>query len=158
MAILEGLGPKRKVFEDLEPGDYLFEIAEPGEKGWTATYEDKDNPAATISYINWRLRVLQPDQFEGRVFFHSTMYAASPEKIAMAKKLYDPAGFTYQFFAGVGVGIIENGEVTLLDDYLTDGEVDLDKMIGLRFWGSIRKGVNKNQPDRVGLDKVWAED
>jgi len=158
MAILEGLGPKRKVFEDLEPGDYLFEIAEPGEKGWTATYTSDDNPEATISYINWRLRVLQPDQFEGKSFFHSTMYDASPEKIAMAKKPYDPAGFTYQFLASIGAGVVNNGEVTILDDFLTDGEIDLDKMIDLRFWGSIRKGVNKNQPDRVGLDKVWMED
>jgi len=158
MAILEGLGPKRKVFEDLEPGDYLFEIAEPGEKGWTNLYENEDNPGATMSFIQWRLRVLQPDQFEGKPFFHSTMYDASPEQIAMAKKPYDPAGFTYQFFASIGAGIMDNGEVTLFDDYLTDGYPDLDKMIGLRFWGSVRKGVNKKQPDRVGLDKIWMED
>lgn len=163
MSILEGLGPKRKVFEDLEPGDYMFEVGEPGESGWTRRFytRDEDGNDVLDSYtdnINWRLRVVQPEEFAGKTFFHSTMYGASPAKIAMAKRSYDPAGFTYQFFAGIGAATMQNGEAILLDDFLTDGEPDLNKMIGLRFHATIRKGLNPKQPDRVGLDKAWPEE
>ncbi len=157
MAILEGLGPTRKVFEDLEPGDYLFEVAEPSDKGWIYDKEDQDDSEAKSQFINWKLRVVKPEEFAGKPIFHMTMFSATPEKIAKAKRSYDPAGFTYQFFASIGAGMIHSGEVVVMDDYLTKGEIDLDKMIGVRFWGSIRKGVNPNQPDRVGLDKVWPE-
>lgn len=159
MSILEGLGPKRKVFEDLEPGDYLFEVAEPGDKGWLFEIVDEENPKAILRGINWRLRVVQPEEFAGKPFFHSTWISATPEKIAMAKKPWDPSAFTYQFFAGIGAAIMENGESIVLNEFLTpDGDPDLNKMIGLRFQASVRKGVNKKQPDRVGIADVWPED
>jgi hypothetical protein len=159
--ILEELGPKRKVFEDLEPGDYFFEIAEPGDKGWLLEVVDSDdhgNPTdAKAQYVNWPLRVLRPEESEGRRFYHLTMVGATDEKIAKAKRSYDPAAFTYQFLADVGVGLLQSGEVTILDDYLTQDCLDLNKTIGISFWGSIRKGANPKQPERVGLTKVWLD-
>ena len=166
MAILEGLGPKRKIFEDLTPNDYLFEISEPGDKGWVVEFTDKDDMGndtdAVASYINWKLRVLKPEAFENKPFFHLTMFSATPEKIAKAKRSYDPAGFTYQFLGSIGAGVVSGGEVTILDEYLTKGEVDLDKLIGLRFWGSVREVqiVNKETKEtqtRARLEKSWTE-
>ena len=155
--ILEDLGPKHKIFEDLEVGDYLFEVGKPND--WLSTFADKTDEEATITYINWQLRVLEPSEQEGRVFFHRTMYSASPEKIAQAKKPYDPTSFTYQFFAAIGAGIVNSGEVTILDEYLTDGNIDLDKMVGMRFWGSLREVADRKDPSikRVQLTKCWSE-
>jgi hypothetical protein len=160
MAILEGLGPKRKVFDDLPPGDYLFEISPPGEQGWIKEFTDKDDNGndtkAVAQYVNWKLRTLIPEEFEGKPFFHMTMFDATPEKIAKAKSAYDPAGFTYQFLGAIGAGIVSNGEMIVLDDYLTKGDIDLDKLIGLRFWGSVRV-KNMKGTDRTILEKVWKE-
>ena len=162
--ILENLGPKKKVFDDLEPGDYLFEIAEPSDKGWLMTFTDKDDDGndteAEASYINWRLRVIQPEEMEGRNFFHITMVSASEEKIAKAKRPYDPEGFTYQFLGNIGVGMLQGGEVTILDDYMTDGALDLNKCIGVRFWGSIRivkRGQKGQEKEYTSLTKVWMD-
>lgn len=157
MAILEGLGPKGKIFDDLPAGDYLFEIAEPGDKGWIREFTDQDNPKVTMSTINWRFRTLQPEEFEGKPFFHSTMFYASPEKIAMAKRPYDPSGFFYQFLVSIGAAVKDGNDAVVLDDYLTDGEIDLDKMIGIRFWGSVRMVKGKDDKERTQLDKAWPE-
>lgn len=167
--ILEGLGPKKKIFEDLDPGDYLFEIAEPSDKGWIVEFIDKDEDGneteAKAQYINWRLRVVQPEEFENRNFFHLTMIGATEEKIAKAKRPYDPEVFTYQFLSNVGVGMLAQGEVTILDDYLTYGNLDLNKIIGVLFWGSIRmvkdpkgkKDANGQVIERASLTKVWMD-
>ncbi len=162
--ILEGLGPKKKVFDDLEPGDYLFEVSEPSDKGWLVEFVDKDEDGgdtkAKASYINWRLRVVQPEEMEGRNFFHMTMIAASEEKVAKAKRSYDPEAFTYQFLGNIGTGIVQNGEVTILDDFLTEGNLDLNKIIGVRFWGSIRKvtrGKKGEEKEYTSLTKVWQD-
>ena len=157
MAILEGLGPSKRVFEDLDPGDYVFEIVEPGERGWTRKYEDDEDSDIWMGFVNFPLKVIQPEESEGRRFFHSLMYAASPEKIAMARKPYDPSTFLYQFLGDIGAGVLQNGEVTILDDYLTDGELDLDKMIGLRFSGSIRVEKGRDGKERTALTKAWPE-
>lgn len=159
MSILEGLGPKKKMFEDLEPGDYVFEISEPGEKGWTHRYTSDDDPDVWMEYVDFRLRVVSPEESAGRLFFHSIMFNASPEKIAQAKKPYDPSTFLYQFFGEIGAGMIQSGELTILDDYLTDGELDLDKFIGLRFAGSLRavKSKKDNSKEYVNLTKAWPE-
>lgn len=137
MAILEGLGPSGKLFEDLPPGEYLFEVSEPGDKGWIAEYKDDSNPKAITNNVNWSLRVLKPEEHENRRFFHQTMYYASPEKIAQAKRPYDPSGFFYQFLVGIGAATKDGNNAVILDDYLTDGEPDLDKMIGLRFHATV---------------------
>lgn len=162
--ILEGLGPKKKVFDDLEPGDYLFEIVEPSDKGWLVEFIDKDDDGndteARASYINWRLRVIQPEEMEGRNFFHMTMVSASEEKVAKAKRSYDPEAFTYQFLGNIGVGMLQNGEVTILDDYMTDGSLDLNKCIGVRFWGSIRivkRGMKGQEKEYISLTKAWMD-
>ena len=163
--ILENLGPKKKVFDDLEPGDYLFEISEPSDKGWLVTFTDKDDDGnvteSEASYINWRLRVIMPEEMEGRNFFHMTMVSASAEKVAKAKRPYDPEAFTYQFLGNIGVGMLQNGEVTILDDYMTEGSLDLNKCIGVRFWGSIRmKNIaKKGQEEKMvsQLTKVWMD-
>ena len=152
MAILEGLGPKGKMFDELPVGDYLFEVGEPGDKGWVSEVSDQDNPKLTMSFINWRLRVLEPEEFNGKPFFHSTMFYASPEKIAMAKRPYDPQGFFYQFMAAIGAAVKDGNEAVILDDYLTDGEVDLDKTIGLRFHGRVVKQTGKDNKERIQLD------
>ncbi len=161
MARLEGLGPKRKIFEDLLPGDYLFEISEPGDKGWMVEFTDKDESGndtdAQACYVNWKLRVLQPEEFENKPFFHLTMISATEEKIAKAKRSYDPAGFTFQFLGSIGAGMVHSGEVIILDDYLTKGDIDLDKLIGLKFWGSVREVQGKDGVTRVRLEKCWME-
>jgi len=159
--ILEELGPKEKVFEDLDPGDYLFEIAEPGEKGWLVEFTDKDDQGqetnAKATYINWRLRVVQPEESENRNFFHMTMISATDDKIAKAKKPYNPRAFTFQFLGNIGVGIVQNGEVTILDEYLArGGHPDLNKMIGVRFWGSVRV-VKRGDREFLSLTKCWKE-
>jgi hypothetical protein len=162
--ILEGLGPKKKVFDDLEPGDYFFEISEPSDKGWIMEFTDKDadgqDTEAKATYINWRLRVVQPEEMEGRNFFHMTMLSATEEKLAKAKRPYDPETFTYQFLGQIGVGMLQGGEVTILDDYLTDSQLDLNKTIGLRFWGSIRivkRGPKGQEKEYTSLTKVWED-
>lgn len=157
MSILEGLGPSKKVFEDLEPGDYVFEIAEPGDKGWTRRFEDNDDSEIYMDFVNLRLKVIEPEEAAGRNFFHSIMYNASPAKIAMAKRPYDPSTFLYQFLGDIGAGVLQNGEVTILDDYLTGGELDLDKLIGLHFSGSIRQEKGRDGKDRTMLTKAWPE-
>jgi hypothetical protein len=162
MAILEGLGPTRKIFEELEPGDYLLEVSEPGEKGWLREFVDEDDEDCKATYVGWALKVILPEEASGRIHFFNTMVYASPEKIAKAKKAYDPAGFLYQFLSRIGAGEVKDGVVTIHDDYLTDGELDLDKLIGLRFWGSIRQEVIKSGRRKgemaTNLVKVWAED
>jgi hypothetical protein len=164
--ILEGLGPKKKVFDDLDVGDYLFEVVEPGDKGWTITFTDKDEGGnetdATATYINWRFRVVEPEEFAGRNFFHLTMIHATDEKIAKAKRPYDPSGFTYQFLGKIGVGLLQAGEVTILDDFLSPDDskhpcLDLNKVIGLTFWGSLRKVKGRDGQERVSLTEAWAE-
>ena len=159
MGILSGLGPTWKQFDDLEPGDYLFEIAEPGDDGWLSEFEDQDNPTATMTYVNWRLRVIKPEAFEGKLFFHRTMWDATPQKLAQAKRPYDPKGFTRQFIGAVA-GVLVHGVVTILDEYLDKhGDPDPDAMIGLRFWGSLRLVPDKKDPSKsyVILTKAWQE-
>jgi len=155
MAILEGLGPRRKVFEDLTPGDYTFEITGPGDKGWIYEKVDEDNPQAEARYINWKLTVIHPETYEGKPFFYMTMFYATPEKIAKAKRPYDPAGFTYQFLGKIGAGVIIDGDVVVKDEYITDGQLDIDKLIGFRFEGSIREEKDKSGTLRTQLVKVW---
>ena len=162
MAILEGLGPKGKLFEDLPVGDYLFEIAEPGEKGWLVEFKDEDDPKATTSNVGWSFRVIRPDEFENRRHSHLTMYDASPQKLAKAKRPYDPSGFFWQFLASIGVAIKDGNGAVLLDDYTTDGDPDLDKMIGVRFNGSLREEQYKDKRTGetktvVRLTKSWPE-
>jgi hypothetical protein len=97
---------------------------------------------------------------EGRNFFHMTMVSATEEKLAKAKKPYDPETFTYQFLGNIGVGMLDKGEVTILDDYLTDGHLDLNKTIGTRFWGSIRmvkRGKKGEEKEYTSLTKAWMD-
>jgi len=171
------------VFDDLEPGDYLFEIAEPSDKGWIMEFvdnlpgsDDEKDPSCKLEAINWRLRVIQPEEMEGRNFFHSTWIAGTPDKIAKAKRQWDPASFTYQFLADIGVAMIERGEATILDDYLNEdgwflpfgweGEDfvcdtdNLNKTIGVRFWGSIRmkkRGKAVDAQEYPELTKAWQD-
>ena len=161
MAILEGLGPSKKVFEDLEVGDYLFEIIEPSQGNWIQIFTDKDDEDSWRKVLNFRLKVLRPEDQEGRTIFHSVMFDASPKKIGKAKKPYDPSVFLYRFLNNIGAGVLHNGEVTLKEEYLTDGEIDPDKLIGIRFWGHV--GLNTYQ-DQTGqnqeirqIDKIWLE-
>ncbi len=153
--ILEDLGPSRKVFEDLPVGDYVFEVIKP--KDWIQEFVDDDNPESKATYINWQLRVIQPEESEGRIFFHRTMASATPEKIAKAKKAYDPATFTYQFLSKIGVGVTTGGEVVILDQYLSDGHLDLNAIVGVRFSGSIREVQLKDGSMRVNLTECWPE-
>jgi hypothetical protein len=159
--ILEQLGPKGQIFDELEPGDYLFEISEPGDKGWLfeKKYVDENNQptGAEATFITWRLKVIQPEESSGRNFFHMTMLSASEQKISEAKKPYRPDAFTYQFLADTGIAIKQGNDAIVLDDYLTKGHIDLNKTIGVQFWASLRKGVNPNMPDRVGVSKVWQD-
>ena len=161
MAILEGLGPKRKIFDDLEPGDYLFEITNPSDSGWTIEFVDKDDfgapTEAKATYISWKLRVLQPEEFANKPQSHLTMISATPEKLMKAKRPYDPAGFTFQFLAQIGAAVVQSGEAIVLDEYLTKGSIDLDKLIGLRFWGSMRSQKGKDGVERINLVKCWVE-
>lgn len=179
--ILEGLGPSKKMFEDLDPGDYLFEIVEPGNKGWLMELVDKDinddpDPTSKLEAINWRLKVIQPEEMEGRNFFHSTWLAGSTNKIAKAKKPWDPSSFTYQFLRDVGVAVMLKGDAVILDEYLDeDGwflrftwEEDnfvcdtnnLNKTIGVRFWGSVRKEkrtVKGEEKEFSVLTSIWQD-
>jgi len=157
MSRLSGLGPRKKVFEDLTPGDYLFEIQTPGENGWTRRFEDKDDNRVWMDFINFKLGVLDPQEFAGKVFFHSLMFDASDAKIALAKKPYDPSTFLFQFLGDIGAGMKEAGDIIILDDYLTDGEIDLDKLIGLTFNASVREVPDRKDPSkkRTQITKVW---
>ena len=162
MAILEGLGPSGKLFEDLPPGDYLFEISEPGDKGWLMEFKDADDELATTSNISWNLRVVRPEPFENRRFSMLTMYDASPQKIAKAKRPYDPSGFFWQFLTSIGVAMKDGNRTILLDEYTTDGDPDLDKMIGVRFNGSLKEEQYKDKKTNeiktvVRLTKSWPE-
>ncbi len=159
MGVLSGLGPTWKQFEDLDAGDYLFEIAEPGDRGWLSEFADEEEPLAIITYVNWRLRVVKPEEFEGRTFFHRTMYDATSQKLAQARKPYDPKGFTRQFIGAV-VGVVMQGEVTIPDEYLDKhDEPDPDAMIGVRFWGSIRLVQDKKDTSKsyANLTKAWQD-
>lgn len=176
MAQLEGLGPKRKLFEDLTPGDYLFEIAEPNDDKWLVEFSNKDNDAAKIAYLGWKLRVVSPKEFENKPFFHRTMIAATDEQLALAKRPYDPAGFTYQFLTAIGVAVMQSGEAVILDDYLDadgwflrlerddEGDIfgdteNLNKLVGIRFWGSVREEKDRKDSSitRIALAKCWKE-
>lgn len=156
---LSGYGPQKKIFEDLTPGDYTFEIQAPGEKGWFRRFEDDDNKDVWMDFINFKLSVVDPQEFAGKAHFHSVMYAASEEKIALAKKPYDPSTFLYQFLGDIGAAMIESGEAIVLDEYLTDGDLDLDKLIGLRFNASAREVADRKDATkkRVQLTKIWPE-
>lgn len=159
MGILTGLGPSWKQFDDLESGDYLFEIVEPGDDGWLSEFGDQDDSNATITYVNWRLRVIKPEEFEGKLFFHRTMWDATPQKLAQAKKPYDPRGFTRQFVGAVA-GVLMQGVVTILDEYLDEhGDPDPDRMIGLHFWGSVRLVQDKKDSTKsyINLTKAWQD-
>ncbi len=158
MGIFEGMGSTWKTFEDLDPGDYLFEIAEPGDSGFLREVVDKRDEAAIATFVSWSLRVIRPEEFVNRRHGHMTMLRANQAKLALGKGPYDPAGFTKQFLKEIGVAIELGTMVQTLDEYTTDGEPDPYKMIGVRFWGSIRTGANPNQPDRAGLTKCWPED
>lgn len=158
MGVFEGMDPTWKTFEDLDPGDYLFEIAEPGDSGFLREVVDKRDDNAIGTFVSWNLRVLRPEEFANRRHGHMTMLRANQAKLALAKGPYDPAGFTKQFLKEIGVAVDMSGVMQVLDEYITNGEPDPYKMIGVRFWGSIRMGVNPNQPDRVGISKCWPED
>jgi hypothetical protein len=176
MSRLSGLGPRKKVFEDLTPGDYLFEIQAPGENGWTRRFtmsdeefneikdhypelKKKSSSDVWMDFVNFKLVVLEPKEFAGKVHFHSLMFDASEAKIALAKKTYDPSTFLFQFLGDIGAGMKENGEIIILDDYLTDGDIDLDKLIGLQFNASARMVKNRKDPskERVQITTCWPE-
>lgn len=177
MSRLSGLGPRKKVFEDLTPGDYLFEIQAPGDNGWTRRFEmssedfeelrrsDPDrfkglsNTDFWMDFVNFKLTVLDPKEFTGKTHFHSIMFDASEEKISLAKKSYDPSTFLFQFLGDIGAGMKESGEIIILDEYLTDGDIDLDKLVGMRFNGSAREVPDRNDPNkkRIQITKVWPE-
>lgn len=183
--ILENLGPKGKLFEDLEDGDYLFEISEPGPKGWVTDLVSKDDmgnelPNLRLAQINWSLRVVQPEESENRRFLHSTWLSATPEKMESARRPWNPASFTYQFCTDVGIAMKDGNNAIILDEFLgEDGNFltfgwdvrkggsitgftcdtsNLNKTIGLRFWGSIRKKKQKGSDvERATLTKAWQD-
>ena len=156
--ILEDLGPRGEMFEDLGVGDYAFEITKP--KEWTSTFADKDNEAATTTYINWTLRVIGPEESEGRLFFHRTQYKVSLEKMAKAAKPYKADGFTRQFWVAIGAAFMEGKDSILFDQFISeDGRVDLNAFIGLRFRGSLREVPDKKDPSKkyVNLTQAWID-
>lgn len=174
MAILEGLGPRGKMFEELEPADYIFEIAEPGDKGWISEIIDKTNSKAKLAAVVWRLKVVSPEEFAGKSHFHRTWCAGTKEKIAMAKKRWDPSSFTFQFLTDIGIAVKDGNDAMVLDDFLDDdgwflpirwnkdGELEfstvgLDKTIGHRFNGSLRIEKGNDGVDRLTLTKAWLE-
>ena len=90
------------------------------------------------------------------------MYDASPQKLAKAKRPYDPSGFFWQFLISIGVAIKDGNDAILLDDYATNGDPDLDKMIGVRFYGTIGEEQYKDRRTNeiktvVKLTKQWPE-
>ena len=156
--ILEDLGPRGKMFEDLEVGDYVFEITKP--KEWTSTFADKDNEKATATSINWTLRVLSPEESEGRLFFHRTQYKVSPEKMAKAARPYKADGFTRQFWVAIGAAFMEGNESILFDQFTDEnGQVDLNAFMGLRFNGSLRMVPDKKDSSKsyLNLTNAWID-
>jgi len=174
MALLEGLGPKGKIFDELEIGNYTFEIAEPDERGWISEVIDKTNPKAKLASVTWQLRVVSPEHFAGRRFFHRTWCAGTQEKIAMAKKRWEPSSFTFQFIQSIGIAVKDGNDAVVLDDYLDDdgmflpikwnkdGELEystvgLNKTIGVRFEGELRMEKGQDGVNRIALSKSWPE-
>jgi hypothetical protein len=153
-------------YEDLSAGDYLFRIVAPKDVSKAeSVFNETDAMGQPTNkpetrYLNWPLMVEEGPE-KGRFFYHRTMVWASPEKIAMAEKVYDPAAFTIRFLDSLGFCELDSATNKLklkaeLFSKTKDGKLalKLDKIYGTVFMGRLEKKPYKGK-EYTNLTKSW---
>ena len=153
---------KPSELDDIPAGDYLVEVAERTDPTkWWMTSVDEEGKAKFKS-LGFQLEIIAPQEHEGRVIFHNTMYwASSAAKHAIEAKTgrpFAPRGFTDSFLVALGAAKLEKQGtkryITILPEFLDEqGMLAPERFVGLRC--KVKYGPDKSG-EFMNVLKAWA--